>query len=167
MLEFRFSSYLLSLLRLLYIAIALSLLICSGSSCTAQKRLNRLCRKNPNICKRDTTWNTLRDTLIINSVSYDTLFKASKNNDTIIINKDRLTVKYFYNAKDSTVYLSGNCDSAIKYIEIRYPQYTQEVTIKKTWIDKLTLWLSFIGGAVFVSGFAWGWVQKIKNNFRR
>jgi hypothetical protein len=52
---------------------------------------------------------TVHDTIKIDKVTKDTVFKQGK--DTVIIREGRLTMKYFYNNKDSTVYLNGKCDT--------------------------------------------------------
>jgi len=50
---------------------------------------------------------TVYRNIITNNVSKDTVFHNSK--DTVVIHKDKLTVKYFYNPIDCTNYLAGQC----------------------------------------------------------
>ena len=57
------------------------------------------------------------DTIITDSVSKDTVFRFGLIRDTVILKEDKLTVKYFYNTKDSTVYLSGECDKDTLIVE--------------------------------------------------
>ena len=78
-------------------------------SCTPQQRLNRLVRKNPHLATSTIEYRT--DTIVTSSVSIDTVFNHFHTRDTITLQKDNLTVKYFYNTKDSTIYLSGKCDT--------------------------------------------------------
>lgn len=84
------------------------LLIALLFSCSPQKRLNRLLKAHPELVKKDTIWRL--DTTIIKEVKTDSVFHYLQP-DTLTIVKDRLTMKYFYNVKDSTVYLSGKCDT--------------------------------------------------------
>ena len=86
----------------------LLLLILLIFSCTPQKRLNRLLRAHPELVSKDTVF--VNDTVRISSVTHDSVFHYLQP-DTLVLVKDRLTMKYFYNVKDSTVYLSGKCDT--------------------------------------------------------
>lgn len=54
---------------------------------------------------------TVYDTILTESVKTDSVFKFNTVRDTVFLKQDKLTVKYFYNNTDSTVYLSGKCDS--------------------------------------------------------
>ena len=83
------------------------------SSCSCDYHLSKVREK----CKSLLTTDTIRvkDTIRIIAVTHDTLFKHSR--DTVHAHHDRLTMKYFYNTKDSTIYLYGKCDSIIKYVD--------------------------------------------------
>lgn len=62
---------------------------------------------------RDKGWITSEikyDTIITDSSSIDTVLRYGVIRDTVILKENKLTVKYFYNTKDSTVYLSGECE---------------------------------------------------------
>lgn len=51
------------------------------------------------------------DTTIITQISEaDTTFNFNSSHDTTIIHNHNLTQKYYFNRKDSTVYISGKCD---------------------------------------------------------
>jgi hypothetical protein len=90
-------------------------------SCTCEQKLNNIKKKCPDLVKGDTL--TLRDTVEIPSVSTDTVFKYFQK-DTVIVREGRLTMKYFYNTTDSTVYLSGKCDTIYRVIERKIPTNT-------------------------------------------
>jgi hypothetical protein len=60
---------------------------------------------------------TITETIITESDSKDTIFKHSIIRDTVILKENKLTIKYFYNNNDSTVYLSGKCDSDTLYVD--------------------------------------------------
>lgn len=51
------------------------------------------------------------DTVYTQEVKTDSVFKFRTIRDTVFLKQDKLTVKYFYNNTDSTVYLSGECES--------------------------------------------------------
>jgi len=80
-------------------------------SCSPEQRLQRLIKKHPDLIKTETKI----DTIYINSVSVDTIFKQTS--DTVTIKENKLTMKYFYNNSDSTVYLSGHCKDSTIIVE--------------------------------------------------
>jgi hypothetical protein len=86
-------------------------------SCSCEYRLKQVKRK----CgfTTDTVYKTLE--VIVPKVQKDTIFHFSHSQkDTVIIKEGRLTMRYFYNTHDSTVYLSGKCDT-VKIIK-KIPQ---------------------------------------------
>lgn len=89
------------------------------SSCSANWHIKRAIKKDPTILLSDTI--TVNDTIIVSTerVYKDSVFMVS--NDTTIIIKDNLTIKHFIS--NDTVFLSGECDSIIKYIpyEVKVP----------------------------------------------
>jgi hypothetical protein len=60
---------------------------------------------------------TITETIYTESAEKDTIFKHSIFRDTVVLKENKLTVKYFYNNSDSTVYLSGKCDSDTLYVD--------------------------------------------------
>ena len=105
------------------------------SSCTCQNKLKRLLKRCPDLVKGDTI--TLIDTVVIPSVEVDSVFYFNQK-DTIIIKEGLLTVKYFYNNHDSTVYLNGRCDTIVRIIERQVP--TNTIIQKRTFFDLLSEW---------------------------
>lgn len=93
-------------MRLLYIAIGLSL-----TACSPQQRLNRLIKKHPQLLT--TTVDTLRihDTITVEAVRVDTsiLIKHFYERvlDTIHLTRERLTVKIWQ--RDSVIQMQGEC----------------------------------------------------------
>jgi len=89
------------------------------TSCSAKWHIKKAIQKDPSILFRDTV--TVVDTfeVITDKVSHDTIFKVSK--DTVILKKDKLTIKHYYH-RDS-VYLFGECesDTIIKPFEVKVP----------------------------------------------
>ena len=107
------------------------------SSCNPAKRIARIVKRNPDLVKVDTVWQ--KDTIIFPSVTKDSTFRFY-HHDTVVLKKDNLTVKYFFNY-DSTVYLQGKCDAdtVFKY----YPVQVNSLTVAKslTWKQKIKVWL--------------------------
>lgn len=89
------------------------------SSCSANWHIKRAIKKDPKILLSDTI--TVNDTIKVTTerVYKDSVFMVS--NDTTIIVKDNMTIKHFIH--NDTVFLSGECDSVIKYIpyEVKVP----------------------------------------------
>jgi len=95
------------------------------TSCSCDWHLKRAKIKcNYNVLT-DTIWRI--DTLKVNSVEKDTVFNYYSR-DTVVIREGRLTMKYFYNSHDSTVYLNGKCDT-IKVLKY-YPYIVNNTELK-------------------------------------
>jgi len=131
------------------IIILTSLLI----SCTPQKRLQRLVKKNPELIRVDTIH--FIDTIqhVTEEVHKDTVIaNFSTFKDTLIINKDNLTVKTFYNFTTDSIYIFGECDSDTLYIpyEVKIPVETIVVEESKfNWVH-FYLAMIFIFGVLFI-----------------
>jgi len=116
-------------------------------SCSSEYHLQRAILKDPSIVQRDTL--IIRDTLqvITNNVSTDSTFILST--DTVVIRKDKLTIKHYYH-KDS-VYLWGECDS-----DTIYQPYEKIVPVEKIIYDKgwkppnWIWWIVILGLILFV-----------------
>lgn len=78
------------------------------AACSPQARLANLIKNHPELAQRDTI--TRVDTIVIAPASADTLIYY-KQTDTVIVKENGVTVKYFYNTKDSTVYIHGQRDT--------------------------------------------------------
>lgn len=90
------------------------------TSCGCNYHLKKVQSKCGYTTKTDTL--TLHDTITTERTIKDTLFKYSK--DTVVLKQNNLTVKYFYNTKDSTIYLQGKCDTIVKVITRKVPIVT-------------------------------------------
>ena len=97
------------------VAILISTLILSSCSCNwyYNKAVKGGCVRTD----RDTL--VVRDTIKIDKVKHDTSFHFNSTTDTIVIDKGRLQMKYYY-SKD-TVFLSGTCKDSVIIREIRVP----------------------------------------------
>lgn len=87
------------------------------SSCSCEWYVSKAEEKCGKITKTDTIRTTITTTL----TTKDTLFAFTRfeQRDTITVVKNNLIYKYFYNVKDSTVYLDGNCEPQV--IEVTVP----------------------------------------------
>jgi hypothetical protein len=101
------------------ILLILTLLI--SFSCTCERKLDKVLKKCPELLLNDTI--RIRDTIVINGVQKDTIFNYLVK-DTVIIREGGLTMKYFYNTHDSTIYLSGKCDTI-------YIPYTKDIAVNQ------------------------------------
>lgn len=86
------------------------------SSCSCEFYQRKLDKKCPKV--QDTL--TVHDATYIPEVTTDTVVKYWAR-DTVVIREGKLTVKYFYNNHDSTVYLQGKCAADTVYKEIKVP----------------------------------------------
>jgi|688.fasta_scaffold155226_2 hypothetical protein len=92
------------------------------SSCTPQKRLERLIRKHPELVRVDSV--KIIDTIITQSVSIDTM-QVMNTYDTFIVNRDRLTVQVIRH--QDSIYVYGKCAGDTVVLERKIPVRIIEV----------------------------------------
>ena len=95
------------LIRTILVIASLAVLV-SINSCACDYHMKRMRKKCDYVLQKDTV--RVKDTVYVPSVQTDTIFKYYQK-DTVIIREGKLTMKYYYNNHDSTVYLSGKCDT--------------------------------------------------------
>lgn len=101
--------------------------------CGAQKRLDRLVKRHPELIVKDTA--IVHDTFIIDNFIVDTTF--IKNNtvihDTVVFTKDKIQIKY-YNYHD-TIFISGKYlgDTIVKIIKVPYDKIVVNQKPTPTW----------------------------------
>lgn len=124
----------------------LLIIIIFFAACTPQQRLNRLYKKHPELFSKDTM--VIYDTTYLAMVKTDTVFKQSMVKDTMVIQKDRLTMKYFYS--NDTVYLSGECKDTTIIKEVRVEvdkaNIENKLALKWYWYFIIGFILMLIGG---------------------
>ncbi len=98
------------------------LLLLFLSSCTPQKRLERLIRKHPELVRVDSV--KIIDTVITRSVSIDTM-QVMNTYDTFIVNRDRLTVQVIRH--QDSIYVYGKCAGDTVVLERKVPVRIIEV----------------------------------------
>jgi hypothetical protein len=125
--------------HLIYIVLVLFII-----SCTPQRRFIRLIEKHPYLLTTDTI--TIHDTVIVEipSVIHDTVFTehffTEITRDTLILQKERLTIKIFHDTIKKSIYVYGECDTVIveKIIERKIPiKYYEKTPLWK----KILNWL--------------------------
>lgn len=116
------------------------------SSCTCNYHLNRAKLKCGYSFKSDTIFK--KDTVLINSVQTHTIFHYNQK-DTVIVKEGRLTMKYFYN--DSTVYLSGKCDTVFVVKDI--PVVVNKTEVKES--NFLHLWVIIVVLFIIIFKLLW------------
>ena len=123
------------------------ILIIALSGCSCDYHYNRLSKKCD--LKKDTL--VVYVTEITKSVTKDTVFKYYSR-DTVVVREGKLTMKYFYNSHDSTVYLNGKCapDTIIREIRVPYDYVQPNVDYFPGWLkwSVITLLLLIIVGFV-------------------
>jgi len=105
-------------------------------SCSPQKRFTHLITKYPYLLTQDTLIVHDTVTLYIPEVHTDTVVTLKELIDTVVVNKDRVTVKAWYVPKEKKVYLQGKCDPVYvtKIVERKIPIKYYE---KYPWWKKL------------------------------
>ena len=110
------------MIRILFVLAILGLF-----SCTPQRRFTRLIDKYPHLLTTDTL--TIHDTVRVEvpKVVHDTIinehFFTQITRDTLVLQKERLTIKIFHDTIKKNVYIKGECDTITveKIVERKIP----------------------------------------------
>ena len=118
-------------------SIALILLCIALIGCSEQKKLRRAERKierltikYPQLLVKDTIVDTVQ--VVVPKVEVDTFFDA--NQDTVVINNDRLTIRYI--KVGDTIRIMGECAADTIYQRVEIP-YEKVVVREQTLIEQL------------------------------
>lgn len=125
------------------------------SACNPGQRLAHLIKRHPELVKTDTI--KVRDTIIVPGVKKDSTFYY-RTSDTVTLKQNRLEMKYYFNTKDSTVYISGKCKTDTLYkdrvLYINKTEVEKALTIGqriKIWLFDNWWWiLAIISVVVFI-----------------
>ena len=114
------------------------------TACSPTKRFSRLIEKYPYLITSDTI--TIRDTitLYVPEVHTDTVVTLKELIDTVVISKDRITVKTWYVPKEKKVYIQGKCDPIYitKIIERKIPvKYYEKYPFWKKLVNNILAFL--------------------------
>jgi len=139
------------MIRILFVLAILGLF-----ACTPQRRFTRLIDKYPHLLTTDTL--TIHDTVRVEvpKVVHDTIinehFFTEITRDTLVLQKERLTIKIFHDTIKKNVYIKGECDTITveKIVERKIPikYYERTPTWKKiiNWILLAAIILAILYG---------------------
>ena len=115
------------------------LFICVLSSCSPQRRLERLVLHHPELRMVDTL--LIRDTIITLPVVADTALSIMRLTDTVTISRDRLEIKLV--RINDTIHIKGKCKADTILRELRIPvEKIKLVKAEGGWLGKLP-WIIF------------------------
>jgi hypothetical protein len=116
---------------------------CTTRQCKVEKaeqKIYDLTQEFPELQKQIDTI-IVSDTIQIETISVDTSFNSSVSADTIIVEKDRIKIKYI--KTDSVVYLTGECEGDTIFITKEVP--VEKIIIKEpTFAEKAKDWTYFV-----------------------
>ncbi|NRA82098.1 MAG: hypothetical protein HRU18_28220 [Pseudoalteromonas sp.] len=107
----------------------LILLICVA--CSPSKRLNRIVKKNPHLL--DSVKIEVIDTIYVERYVHDTITKIVKHDSTIVVDNERVFLKYFYDTVRQEIIHEYECKE-VKTV------YKTEVKTPRVVINKPTIW---------------------------
>lgn len=124
------------------------LIILLLTSCTPQKRLARLVKKNPELIRVDTVTVTDTFTVITLRTHIDTFYSIKQLIDTVRLEKENLRVLTYL--KNDTIYLDAECDTLVieKIRTVKVPTKTIEVKKENFWDSR---WFRFLFIVIFVA----------------
>ncbi len=130
------------------------------SSCTPQRRLNRLLNRHPYLLQEQQTI-IVHDTVTVTipGTKVDTLFSVKQLRDTVFFTKEQLHVKTWI--KNDTVYISAECDTVTKTVIREIPVKTNKFTYRKP-RDGLILWLIVIAALIGIAVIAISTFKNVK-----
>jgi len=129
------------MIRILFVLAILGLF-----ACTPQRRFTRLIDKYPHLLTTDTL--VIQDTVKVTvpKVVHDTIFSEhffhEITRDTLILQKERLTVKIFHDTIKKNIFIQGKCDTVIveKIVERKIPiKYYEKTPLWKKVINWLII----------------------------
>ena len=116
-------------------------------NCSPQKRLQRLIKKHPELT--ETTFDTIRirDTIYIESFSYDTTTIFARHDSMIVINNEKVFLKYFYDTLRQEIFHEIECKADTVYYETQIPIEVEKIVFKElSWWDKYKVIIYIISG---------------------
>ena len=126
------------------------LLLLTLISCSPKARFTRLVEKHPHLLTTDSVEVVDTVKIVVEKVEHDTIFSrhffTEIRKDTLVIQKDRLTVEIFHDTIHDSIYVSGKCDTITieKIIERKIPVKYYEKTPKwKQLINKGILYYEY------------------------
>ncbi len=120
------------------------------SSCSPQRRLERLVAHHPELRMADTL--LVRDTIITLPVVADTALSIMRLTDTVTISRDRLEIKLV--RINDTIHIKGKCKTDTIVRELRIPVEKIKLVKAEGGVLSKVLWIVIgVGVIVIVSRF--------------
>lgn len=114
-------------------------------SCSPQKKLQRLVKKHPELMQKDTMIVEVRDTIYIESTSFDTITQLFHSDTIQVIDNSTLTLKYFYDTITKNIYHDVLIKNDTIYYETQIPVEVERVVIQElSWWEKNNQWVIFL-----------------------
>ena len=118
-------------------AIYLILVIIIFSSCSPQRRLDRLVTKHPELTRIDTI--KIQDSVFVPGTNLDTVFRASLLYDTVRITQEKLQIQLI--ERNDTIYLNATVEPDTIIITKEIPiQKIIHIKPQKWWIEYWWVW---------------------------
>jgi hypothetical protein len=91
-------------------------------SCSPQQRLNRILKNNPTLIGVSTDTVQVKDTILIESLVFDTTKLIEYHDTTVIINTERVLAKYIFDTITKEIYHEITCkgDTVYYYKEVPF-----------------------------------------------
>jgi len=115
-------------IRLLILYLISLIFLCN---CSPQKRLNRLIKNHPELTEISFDTIKFRDTIYIESFSYDTINEIRFHDTTIIVNNDRTFARYYYDTLRKEIYHEIKCKGDTVYYYKEIPYKVEKVVFKE------------------------------------
>lgn len=138
------------MLKSLYIVVRFLIVICAVAhflcSCSCNYHLDKAKAKCGYTIERDTV--TVKDTVTVPGSQMDTVFKfvPGASHDTVIIREGAQTYKFFYNNRDSTVFLDGAVKTVTVPVEVKVP--VEKTVIKESLVGEFKWPLTLLAALV-------------------
>lgn len=111
-----------------------SILVLLLIACSPQKRLNRLINKYPHLTETSIDTIIVIDTVIIDNYDTTVLSNIIKHDSTIVINNEKVYLKYFYDTLKETIIHEFECFGDTVITEKIIPYEVEKVVYKElTW----------------------------------
>jgi len=136
-------------------------------SCTPERKLHRLLKKNPHLSRTEivSIHDTIRDTIEVKvpGVEKDTFFSVASLKDTVFIDTNQLHVTIW--ERNDTIFVRANCEPIIKRVPyekiVRY-----DIPVDKIIYRKPRDWLRIVVFA-FLAGFVSHYILQLVLNRKR
>jgi len=106
-------------------------------SCSPQKKLQRLIKKHPELLTQDTLNLIIHDTIFVENVLYDTTTQLYFHDSTIVVNNEKVYLKYFYDTLTREIFHEVTCYGDTIFYTKEIPVIVDKVIIKElSWWER-------------------------------